>query len=41
MLSVLKILRKPDEILLLFMAMPLAMLSTFLGCFAVAALINL
>tara|TARA_B100000214_G_C23413274_1_gene377040 strand:- start:121 stop:273 length:153 start_codon:yes stop_codon:yes gene_type:complete len=33
-------LRKPDEILLLFMTMPLAMLGTFIGCFAIATLIN-
>ncbi len=33
-------LRKPSEILLLFMTMPLAMLGTFIGCFAIATLIN-
>tara|TARA_B100000700_G_scaffold71302_1_gene79347 strand:- start:275 stop:403 length:129 start_codon:yes stop_codon:yes gene_type:complete len=33
-------LRKPNEILLLFMTMPLAMLGTFIGCFAIATLIN-
>tara|TARA_B100000965_G_C19179071_1_gene578012 strand:- start:79 stop:192 length:114 start_codon:yes stop_codon:yes gene_type:complete len=34
-------LKKSGEILLLFMMMPLAMLGTFIGCFAIATFINL